>query len=194
MRKTLLSLLLVNLFSNPVLAAGEVGDLAADKLDAYRAAVKAFGSDLKAELQAGIKSGGPVAAVGICNTKAAEIADKHAKKDHWKVSRVSLKNRNLKNVPDEWEKGVLAQFEQRKAAGEDMLKMEYGRIVEAADGSRELRYMKAIPTAEACLTCHGTEIKPEVAARIDELYPADLAKGYKLGDLRGAFSVREALK
>jgi hypothetical protein len=33
-----------------------------------------------------------------------------------------------------------------------------------------------------------------VAAAIEEGYPADLARGYKLGDIRGAFSLSKPLQ
>jgi hypothetical protein len=53
--------------------------------------------------------------------------------------------------------------------------------------------MKAIPTGEVCLACHGSDITPEVAAAIDERYPDDMARGYSLGDVRGAFSLSKPL-
>ena len=49
--------------------------------------------------------------------------------------------------------------------------------------------MKAIPTGKPCLTCHGAEIKSNIVAKINELYPYDKAKNFKVGDIRGAFSV-----
>mgnify|MGYP003340573505 CR=1 FL=1 len=53
--------------------------------------------------------------------------------------------------------------------------------------------MKAIPTAEICTTCHGVSLKPEVSARLQQLYPADQATGFAVGDLRGAFTLSERL-
>ena len=54
--------------------------------------------------------------------------------------------------------------------------------------------MKAIGTAEKpCLTCHGSNIKPELAAKINSLYPEDKATGYKAGELRGAFTIMQPL-
>jgi hypothetical protein len=49
--------------------------------------------------------------------------------------------------------------------------------------------MKAIPTGEVCLKCHGTQIAPEVSQVLASLYPEDRATGYKEGDIRGAFVV-----
>ena len=50
--------------------------------------------------------------------------------------------------------------------------------------------MKAIPTGEVCLTCHGSNIKASLQIRINELYPDDKAYGFKIGDIRGAFFVQ----
>ncbi len=175
--------------------ATEVGDVAEEKLQTYRMAAKGFGEGLKAELQAGMKEGGPVQAIGICNTKAALIAAEHSKKSGFQIGRTSLKPRNSSNAPDEWEKTRLMQFETRKAAGEDPMKLEYAKIVENQDGKREIRYMKAIPTAEICLACHAAteDLDKAVVERLDKLYPEDQARGYKAGDLRGAFTIRETL-
>ena len=57
----------------------------------------------------------------------------------------------------------------------------------------EFRMMKAIPTGEACLGCHGKEIKPELTAVIDRRYPQDKARGFALGELRGAFTLRRVI-
>jgi hypothetical protein len=53
--------------------------------------------------------------------------------------------------------------------------------------------MKAIPTAELCLKCHGGDIDAKVAERLDALYPDDQARGYNQGDIRGAFTFRKSL-
>ena len=46
----------------------------------------------------------------------------------------------------------------------------------------------------SCVTCHGETIAPSIAAKIDELYPADKATGFREGDLRGAFVVTKTLE
>nr|VFK61436.1 MAG: Protein of unknown function (DUF3365) [Candidatus Kentron sp. UNK]VFK69117.1 MAG: Protein of unknown function (DUF3365) [Candidatus Kentron sp. UNK] len=56
------------------------------------------------------------------------------------------------------------------------------------DGVRVFRYMKAIPTLEVCTLCHGASLSPDVVTKLDELYPEDQARGFKVGDIRGAFS------
>ena len=158
-----------------------------------RAVIKQFFGELKGQLVAALKSGGPEKAITVCNTTAPAIAKKHSKAKNWRIARTSLKPRNTDNAPDSWEKGVLEQFEARKAAGEDPKKMEYYEVVEA-DDKKSFRYMKAIPTAEKpCLMCHGGNIKPEVASALDAKYPNDQARGYKAGDIRGAFTITQPM-
>ena len=40
-------------------------------------------------------------------------------------------------------------------------------------------------------SCHGTSIEPEVTAGLDALYPEGRARGFDVGDLRGAFSIAQ---
>lgn len=150
--------------------------------------VKEFMGQLKGELEKAMKSSGPVAAIEVCNTKAPEIAKGLSEKYGWKVARTSLKTRNTSNKPDAWETQVLQKFEQRKAAGEDVKPMAY---FETVNGN--FRFMKAIPTGEVCLKCHGEKIDPKITAKLDELYPADKARGFKLGDIRGAFTITHSM-
>jgi len=128
----------------------------------------------------------------VCNTKAAPISVAVSEKVGLTIKRTSLKPRNAKNVPDDWEKAVLEQFEQRKTQGEASKTLEFHEVIEK-DGQRQLRYMKAIRTAAPCLTCHGSEIDQKIQDKLNELYPEDKATGYEAGDLRGAFSITEIL-
>ncbi|MFT6919058.1 MAG: hypothetical protein ACJA2G_001693 [Cognaticolwellia sp.] len=54
-----------------------------------------------------------------------------------------------------------------------------------------LRYMKAIPTGGLCLACHGSKLADDVSSKVNELYPNDQATGFKLGDIRGAFTLQK---
>ncbi|RTZ59200.1 MAG: hypothetical protein DSZ32_05650 [Gammaproteobacteria bacterium] len=177
-----------------LLAAGmaQASEDLTPRIDASRAAVKSFMTQLKGELQAGMKAGGPVNAIDVCHTKAPEITSSVSKEKGWEIGRTSLKPRNPANKPDQWELAVLKKFEQRKAAGEDPKKMEYSEVVET-DGKQTFRYMKAIPTGAICLTCHGEKLAPEVEAKLKELYPEDQALGYKEGDIRGAFTIKQPI-
>lgn len=169
-------------------AASAVAGDVDSRVQQSRAVVKDFMGELKGELQAAMKAGGPVNAIEVCNVKAPQIAARHSEARNWEVGRTSLKVRNPDNAPDAWERRVLEQFEQRKAAGENPQQLEHWEVVQS-DGGRQFRYMKAIPTAEVCLACHGQDIAEPVAAKLDSLYPDDQARGFRQGDLRGAFTI-----
>ncbi len=185
-RKTLF--LISALASTLALAASDPEQLAAEA----RAKVKPFMSALKGELKKAMKAGGPARAVSVCKEKAPEIAANLSKEMGWELGRTALRYRNPNNAPDTWERKVLERFEKEKAAGADVKTLEHYEIVEQ-DGQRVFRYMKAIPTGGICLECHGEQLKPEVAAKLDALYPGDQARGFKPGDIRGAFTFRKIL-
>ena len=152
------------------------------------AATAAFGKALKAELVTAMQSGGPLAAIEVCNTKAPGIAAAVSLEQGVQVSRVSLRNRNPGNAPNDWQEAVLRSFAERADEGEDVASLSWQDAVEV-DGGKEYRFMKAIPTGGVCLACHGDAIAPEVQAKLAELYPEDKATGFSQGDLRGAFVV-----
>jgi hypothetical protein len=156
----------------------------------------AFFEELKGELVNAMKVGGPVNAIGVCNSLAPAIAMKHSENSGWNVARTSLKLRNPNNAPDAWETEVLQRFEQRRADGEGPDTLAYAEIVEEG-GEKYYRFMKGIvmPPLEKmpCLTCHGENLDPETAAILDEIYPQDKARGYKAGQVRGAFTLKKKL-
>src|SRR5579883_284170 len=161
-----------------------------ERMDTARAAAADFGKALLGELQKAIAASGPESAIGVCNVEAPQIAADKSAERHMTIRRTSLKLRQPDNKPDAWEMQQLQSFEQRKAAGENPAAIETGEYVEK-DGRKVFRYMKAIPTGELCLNCHGSALKPEVAAKLKALYPADAATGFNVGDLRGAFTITE---
>jgi len=152
-----------------------------------------FGKTLVGHVKGGLKSGGPVKTIEVCNEVAPSVAADLSKKHGVDLGRTSLKLRNPNNAPDAWEKSVLMKFEERKAAGEDVKTLAHAEVV-TENGAQYFRMMKAIPTAEKpCLMCHGGQVKPDIEAKLGELYPADKARGYKPGDIRGAFTLKKAL-
>ena len=159
---------------------------------AAKAAIKEFAGALQTELKTAMKAGGPTAAIGVCNTKAMPITAQVSADHGMTLSRVSLKNRNPSNAANDWQSAVLEDFEKKKLAGKDITKLAWSETAKAGDG-QEFRFMKAIPTGEVCLKCHGTQIAPEVSQVLANLYPEDRATGYKEGDIRGAFVVTRKL-
>ncbi len=151
-----------------------------------------FAEKLKGELVGAMKADGPLKAIEVCNVAAPAIAA-DASANGWSVGRTSLKTRNPKNAPDAWEKRVLDEFDAEKSKGADATKLERFEVVED-NGVPTFHYMKAIPAAAPCLTCHGEAIKEPVKAKLAELYPDDRATGYKEGDIRGAFTLSRPLQ
>jgi len=162
-----------------------------DTLEA-RSLVKAFGSDLKHVLKTSMKSGGPIKALDECNIQAGPIAKKNSLLSGWDIGRTSLKVRNESNAPDEWEATTLRQFEKRKTAGENLKTMEYAETVKEGD-KLVYRYMKAIPTAGLCVSCHGGNISENITKKVKSLYPNDQATGFMVGDIRGAFTLQKSI-
>ena len=177
----------------PFSASLSANDHLEQRVKDSREAVQSVARALKGNLQSVLQEKGPAAAVEACSSIAPLIALTKSKSYGWKISRTSLKLRDPDNAPDDWERAVLEQFEARKAKGEDVNKLEYYEVVEM-DGNKVFRYMKAIPTQEKpCLTCHGSNLRPDVAAALDKHYPNDKARGFKAGDIRGAFTIIQPL-
>jgi hypothetical protein len=151
---------------------------------------QAFGKSLKSELVAAMKAGGPTNALDVCNVEAMPITAHSGDAHDASVSRISLKNRNPDNVPNDWQRLILEDFDKRAASGEDIATMAAVSVVEA-DGKKQLRFVKAIPTEGACLACHGAKLAAPVQAKINELYPNDRATGYSLGQVRGAIVIEK---
>ena len=168
----------------------------AEDVDQYlfesKDATQQLASQLKSKLISSMQEGGPVEAIDICNTEAITISSVLSEKYNGKVGRTSLKLRNPLNEPDEWERSVLFEFEDKKQAGEDVTQLETYEVIKDENGNW-FRYMKAIPTGDVCLMCHGEHIAPDVEEKIKSLYPNDLATGYEKGELRGAFTIKLAM-
>lgn len=166
----------------------------AERVAKARQAIKGLADDLRNELVAAMKAGGPVAALQVCNTRALEIQDLRSKATGMDVSRTALKVRNPANAPDAFERRTMEGFIEKMKGGADPMALEHVETV-TENGGKIFRYMKPIPTAaEPCLACHGSELKPEVSAEVKRLYPEDQAIGFKAGDLRGAFSVMQKVE
>lgn len=180
-----------------VLAANSSSDQQATAVtrtqtDAAKAAIMELAGALQTELKASMQAGGPVAAIGLCNTRAIPITQEVATDHGLSLRRVSLKNRNPANRPNDWQLAVLKDFEQQKSTGKDIGTLAWSETV-SIDGEREFRFMKAIPTQAVCLNCHGKDISPEVSEVLAIVYPQDQATGYIEGDIRGAFVATRTL-
>lgn len=175
-----------------LLSSVAIADADISAQDQARQHAMLLGKSLQMELQQAMKAGGPEAAVAVCNTQAMPISTEISQQTGWQVARTSLKVRNSQNSPDAWEQEQLEQFEKRLQQGESPASLEAYALLEE-NGKPVERFMKAIPTQEGCLQCHGESIPENLSAQLYKLYPEDQARGFTLGQLRGAFTLsREA--
>lgn len=137
-----------------------------------------FKTDLKTALISGME-GGPANAIAVCKTEAPHIA-RDLSVDGVVMGRSSHKLRNHANVAPEWVTPILETFVSNAGAptptSVDLGGGRYG-------------YVEPIMTQPLCLSCHGSSLHPDIAARIGELYPDDEATGFSEGELRGVFWV-----
>jgi len=154
-----------------------------------REATMTFQKALKKELMSAMQSGGPKKAVEVCHSRAPEIAGEISKQTGWEIGRTSLKTRNEKNKPSDTEREVLEGFEQRTDNGEAISTLEWWQANENA-----IAYMKAIPRKGMCASCHGSNVSPSLKEHINQFYPHDMATGFEVGDIRGAFTLKKYLK
>lgn len=134
----------------------------------------------KKALQQAVKGGlaeGPAEAIRVCRVKAPGIADALSV-DGVRMGRSSHKLRNPANMAPDWVGPIMQAYLDDASSREP-------RAVKL-DGNR-WSYVEPIVAQPLCLTCHGSELAPEVAAQISELYPEDMATGFEAGDLRGVF-------
>lgn len=161
---------------------------------ALRSDAKTFMDSLKSVLIKEIQTRGIVSAVSVCSDTAQVLTNNYGISKGIYIKRVSFKNRNPMNVPDEFESKVLNIFEEMHSKNQIKQETEYVELVEE-NGISKVRYMKPILVQPECLSCHGKEeqISPQVKEVINKIYPDDKAKGYQMGDLRGAVSILKTL-
>lgn len=158
-----------------------------------KALIQQFAGTLKGELVGAMKAEGAPHAISVCNVQAPEIANKISVGSGWSIARSSHLLRNPDNAPDAYTAAAIDTFLEREANGEMAKDMVMAGIIDNA-GQREFRMVKAIPTGEVCVTCHGAGDVPEaVTARLAKLYPDDQARGFSVGDMRGVFTLTKVL-
>ncbi len=135
---------------------------------------------------AAVKKGGSVNAVSFCNLNASSIVDSLNKANNCRITRVSARNRSPENyLQSEVDKQMWKFFSSQSL---DSLTTD---TLVAYKG--EILYYRPIKIGmSACLMCHGIpgqDIDAETSDRLEQLYPADLATGYKLNDFRGLWKI-----
>lgn len=150
--------------------------------------------ELKTVLVKNLKSGGPLQAVSVCSDTAQEMTKKYSDKNGIQIKRVSFKNRNLSNTPDNFEKKAIQYFEELNSNNSLTKEINLIELIDE-DDDNIVKFAKPILVDAPCLNCHGSEgqIAKEVLEVISAKYPNDKATGYKIGDLRGIISVSKKL-
>ena len=141
-----------------------------------------FKQELKAALVGALEEGAETS-IEICREKAPEIAA-NVGEAGVTMGRTSHKVRNPGNAPEPWMEPLLAAYLEDPENADP-------RAVDLGGGT--FGYVEPIYIESFCLSCHGITIAPEVEARIQELYPQDQARGFRVGDFRGMFWVKMPL-
>ena len=170
-------------------------EVSEDQVIGMRTTAMEFMKNLKGVLISQIQTNGVLQAVSVCSDTAQVLTNNFGVQKGVFIRRVSFKNRNENNLPDDFEKQVLSKFELLHQNNELTSETEHAEIVEEGE-FKYLRYLKPILIQAECLNCHGseTDIMPEVKQLIAQEYTSDKAFGYKIGDLRGAVSLKEVIE
>lgn len=151
---------------------------------------KSYLKNLKGVLVSNMKEGGPLQAVSVCSDTAQKLTLEFALKNNVKIKRVSFKNRNPLNTPDEFETEAINQFQKLLNSGKLNKESNVFEIFNN-NGTEKARFLKPILVDAPCLNCHGndSQISEEVRKVLVKKYPEDKAINYSIGDLRGAISI-----
>jgi hypothetical protein len=170
-------------------------EVSEQEITGMRTTAMEFMKDLKGVLINQIQTNGVVQAVSVCSDTAQILTNNFGVQKGVFIRRVSFKNRNANNSPDDFEKKVLSKFELLHQNKELNSETEHVEIVQEGD-FKYLRYLKPILVQAECLNCHGSEndIMPEVKQLIAQEYSNDKAVGYLVGDLRGAVSLKKVVE
>ena len=170
-------------------------EISENQVVGMRSTAMEFMKELKGILINQMQTNGVLQAVSVCSDTAQVLTNNFGVQKGVYIRRVSFKNRNENNFPDDFEKKVLNKFELLHQNKELINETEHIEIVKEGE-FKYLRYLKPILVQAECLNCHGGEndILPEVKQLITQEYSNDKAVGYMIGDLRGAVSVKKVVE
>lgn len=145
--------------------------------------LKTLGSNMKKNM----KAGGPMQALDFCSQKAYTLTEEVNKKlpKGVTVKRISTKYRNPANQPQNDEKEILKSLKKLQSLHVKIPKY----LVQKVNEHTYKFYKPLIINKQICLKCHGNIKNKKLRQAINERYPQDMAKHYKMGDLRGAVVV-----
>ncbi|GAK33221.1 hypothetical protein JCM17846_20180 [Iodidimonas nitroreducens] len=147
-----------------------------------------FQSRLQSKLGRALQNGGPTNAIAVCAEAAPAIAEQISAETGATLRRISLRPRNpgAETIGELRERLMALAAKPTDADGNPALDNWVDR---RGDAATHYTMRAIIMKDQPCAACHGTEIKPDVRAAIDERYPDDQATGFRAGELRGAMLI-----
>jgi hypothetical protein len=149
--------------------------------------VKLTQSELLKNVSHAMSVGGPGYAVDFCNVRAMVLKDSLSKMYKCEIKRIATKYRNPLDMPQSiTEKDQLDKYQLAYQQGDSLVPNVY------LFDDRIEYYQAIILDKGACLVCHGIpgkQIASETLEKINMAYPNDLATGFALNDLRGAWKI-----
>jgi hypothetical protein len=139
-------------------------------------AVRLLGSTLRARLAAASAEGGLTRAVEVCAGEAGAITTHVREETGVRVDRASLRERGAHEDADVGH-GVARRARGAPGRGRGGPVADRGRSCPRAPPDRGRGAVLGLPRRLG---------RPELEAILDARYPHDRARGYRLGDLRGA--------
>lgn len=142
---------------------------------------------LSTKLKAAITDGGIDHAIKTCNMHASPIADSLAAEFGASIKRTAIRIRNEGNDPNLEEEHVIKLYQKAMNNGQEL------KPVVMLHDSNWVAYYSPIIIKPLCLNCHGepgVTMEESTYQTILDLYPTDRAIGYKLGELRGIWSIK----
>jgi hypothetical protein len=166
-----------------------------DQREQMRTTAADFMGKLKGILLNQIQTNGVASALDICSDTAQVLTNEFGLQRGVFIQRVSFRNRNENNFPDDYEQTVLNSFQEMLENNKLDANTDLAELVNEG-GFTYLRYMKPILIQPECLNCHGnlSSMQKEISRQIRERYPKGKAYDYKPGDLRGAVSIKKLIE
>lgn len=186
---TFLSLLLFSCQNQQTSNKGdETTTIAADKenkiyIEKGKKIAQASFKAMSGKLKKAMKEGGVPNALKYCNLEAMPITDSLSKAHNVTIKRTALKLRNPANKPNTEEFNLLHQFKSDIELGKKV------KPIIMKTGPKSKGFFAPITIKQPCLACHGN-VSNDVKSLIAEHYPKDKATGFKLGELRGMWSIK----
>ncbi|WP_244242134.1 Tll0287-like domain-containing protein [Leptospira kanakyensis] len=142
-------------------------------------------TNLVQKLNSKIAEGGTKQAIPFCKLNAIGFTNGLGQKNGVTLRRITNKPRNQSNLLSANEEKIFLEIEK--------LKTPEGVFPNKSITSDDsVTVYIPIPVMGFCLQCHGNlnEIQKTTKQILDQEYPNDKAIGYKVGELRGLFSVQ----